>query len=114
VRDDQVHLGYVTESLEAIDQYLAGPDGAPSEQAFFGTRVIREAVFYRLETLCEAAGRLSPALKARHPEIPWAQVAGFRNLLAHAYTTVEPERVWLLIQQRLPALRELVDKEMER
>jgi hypothetical protein len=40
------------------------------------------------------------------------QVAGFRNLLAHGHISVEPEWVWRLIVMRPPALKALVDEEM--
>jgi len=34
---------------------------------------------------CTATPRLPDEVKARHPAIPWRQVAGFRNILVHNY-----------------------------
>ena len=42
---------------------------------------MQDATLRRLQTLSEAAHLLSPALKAAHTEIPWADIAGFRNRL---------------------------------
>lgn len=49
--------------------------------------------------------RVSPALQAAHPEIPWVDLAGFRDVLIHQYFRVDLEIVWALIEQRVAALR---------
>jgi uncharacterized protein with HEPN domain len=38
------------------------------------------AITRRLEIISEASRRLSPELKARHPEIPWRKVSGSGNI----------------------------------
>jgi uncharacterized protein with HEPN domain len=53
----------------------------------------------------EAVKRLSAELQAAHPEIPWADLAGFRDVLIHQYFRVDLEIVWALIEQRVTALR---------
>jgi uncharacterized protein with HEPN domain len=49
----------------------------------------------------EAAGRISAAMRESHPEIPWRQIVGLRNILAHEYGQVAVERVWALVQEDL-------------
>jgi uncharacterized protein with HEPN domain len=36
-----------------------------------------------LEIISEASRRLPESLKARHPEIPWKQIAGAGNVYRH-------------------------------
>jgi len=38
------------------------------------------------------------------PGIPWTAIAGFRNILAHAYFKVEQETVWETVRRDLPGL----------
>ena len=38
---------------------------------------------YLVMTVGEAANRVSPEVRAAHPEIPWVDVIGMRNRLAH-------------------------------
>lgn len=52
-------------------------------------RLRRDAVLYNLMVLGEAVKGLSDEMKARRPEIPWREIAGLRDLLAHEYYQIE-------------------------
>ena len=52
-------------------------------------RLRRDAVLYNLMVLGEAVKGLSDETKARRPEIPWREIAGLRDLLAHEYYQIE-------------------------
>jgi uncharacterized protein with HEPN domain len=78
----------MAESIQRIREYTkAGTEQLLQEGP------IRDAVVWRLETIGEASTHLSPELKARHPEIPWRGVADFRNIVAHAYRSLQPDVV---------------------
>ena len=57
-----------------------------------------------LEIVGEAAGRLSPGFRARHPSIPWPEIIGMRNRLIHAYFDIDYEQVWKTLTEDLPPL----------
>jgi len=52
----------------------------------------------------EAANHVSEEFRDKHPEIPWAQIIGQRNVLAHEYGEILIERVWLAATKSVPAL----------
>jgi uncharacterized protein with HEPN domain len=58
-----------------------------------------------LEIISEATRRLPEKLKARHPSIPWKEMAGAGKVYRHDYESVEAYEVWITIQDHLPALR---------
>ena len=70
--------------------------------------LIQDAVLRNLQVMVESTQRLSDALKSAHPEIDWRQIAGFRNIVVHSYLNVEPDRVWLVVEQDLPPLQRSV------
>lgn len=47
-------------------------------------------------------------MKRRYPEVPWREIAGFRNVVVHDYLGVSVERVWDVVEQRLPELKPIV------
>ena len=62
------------------------------------------AVARQLEIVGEAAKNLSPEFRAAHPEIPWRAMAGMRDVLIHAYRTVDRDAVWSAVTVSVPAL----------
>jgi uncharacterized protein with HEPN domain len=47
---------------------------------------------------------VSPAGRARYPEIPWTKAIGTRNFIAHGYDRIDYEVVWDTIAEHFPAL----------
>jgi uncharacterized protein with HEPN domain len=70
------------------------------------------AVTRCLEIISEASRRLSDELKARHPEMPWREMAAAGNFYRHNYEDVLPTRVWKTVQEDLPPLRTLIEQEL--
>jgi uncharacterized protein with HEPN domain len=65
-----------------------------------------------LEIISEASRRLSPEMKARHPDIPWRQVSGSGNIYRHEYEDVAHRLVWGTVHEFLPALRVMAETEL--
>ncbi|MGB7414704.1 MAG: DUF86 domain-containing protein [Thermosynechococcaceae cyanobacterium] len=67
-------------------------------------RRTQAAVLYEIVVIGEAANRLSPEFQANHPTIPWKDIIGMRNILAHQYDKVDSEVVWDAVCQDIPEL----------
>lgn len=57
-----------------------------------------------LEIIGEAAKQLSDPFRNQHPEIPWRQMAGMRDILIHAYRKINRDEVWKAVSISTPAL----------
>lgn len=57
------------------------------------------AVTRQLEIIGEAARRISEASQAEIPEIPWYQIIGMRNRIAHEYDRINLSTLWDTIQR---------------
>lgn len=64
----------------------------------------QSAVTRQLEIIGEAARRISEASQAERPEIPWYQIIGMRNRIAHEYDRINLSTLWDTVQLALPAL----------
>jgi uncharacterized protein with HEPN domain len=70
------------------------------------------AVTRCLEIISEASRRLSDQLKARHPTMPWREMAAAGNFYRHNYEDVMPRRVWKTLHEDLPPLRTIIEEEL--
>ena len=62
-----------------------------------------------LEILGEAASKVSPALCARLPLIPFPKIVSMRNRLIHAYFDIDLDIVLATINDDLPGLLRALD-----
>jgi uncharacterized protein with HEPN domain len=100
VKDDRPYLADIVQALERVEEI-----GRRGREAFLGDWLLQDAAIRNFEIVGEAAKRVSPVLQAGHPEIPWSDLAGFRDVLIHQYFRVDLVIVWALVEQRVPALR---------
>ena len=55
----------------------------------------QSAVIHQLLVMGEAAKRLSPEFRSKHPHLPWKMMAGMLDKLVHEYDDVDLDEVWL-------------------
>lgn len=48
--------------------------------------------------------------RASPPEIPWTDVAGLRDLIAHEYFRIDIHRVLETVERDLPPLEQAIDR----
>jgi uncharacterized protein with HEPN domain len=66
------------------------------------------ALIKAIETVGEAAYKLSPEFRERHPELPWPSIMGMRHKLIHAYFEVNLDMVWhTTVNELLPLIQSL-------
>lgn len=105
---DRLYLGHMLESIEKIESYTV--DG---KDAFMDSPMVRDAVARNFEIIGEASKRLSDQAKSAHPQVPWREIAGFRDILIHNYEGVDYLEVWNVIVEHLPRLRRAVGDLLE-
>lgn len=81
-----------------------------TREEFLADRTANLAVVRLLEIVGEAANRIPPSDRDRHPQVPWAQVIGLRNRLAHGYDRVDLDIVWQIVTRHLPPLVAELDR----
>jgi len=62
----------------------------------------------RVIVIGEATKRLSTNFRNTHPNIPWKDIAGMRDILAYQYDRVNLDTLWDVIQNNIPELIELI------
>ena len=70
--------------------------------------MVRSAVERKLEILGEAARRMSESFQKQHPEVPWRELVGLRNVISHQYEKVDYPEIYRICRQRIPGLIEML------
>ena len=78
-------------------------------EEFSENEVVQSAALHQIGVIGEAARKLSPEIRAAHPELPWSQIVGMRNTVVHEYFRIELTKVWSIIQTDIPVLIAVVE-----
>lgn len=106
MREDSLLLSDILENIDTIlEESKSRSEDSPLQE-----RTIRDSILYKLAIIGESVNKLSPESKAKHPKVPWRTITGLRNTLIHEYFGVNDERVWIIVEEELPELRDTIIK----
>ena len=104
MKNERLYLEHIREAIDRIEQYTAqGRDN------FMTSIIVQDAVIRNFEIIGEAAKQISQQTRQKAPDVPWRQVAGFRDVLIHGYMGIELQGVWNVITDHLPNLKQAVN-----
>lgn len=72
-----------------------------------------DAIMRNLQIIGEAAKNVPQDIRVYYPEVEWRKIAGLRDILAHAYFSLENEILWDIVQNKIPPLLEQVQHILE-
>jgi len=105
-------LLYISHIFDAINSIQNQMKGITREQ-FENSELLQGFVERKLEIIGEATKRISDDFKQKHPNIPWKDMAGMRDVLIHQYTKVDEDIVWKTITQKLDPLKVSIESILE-
>lgn len=100
MRDDMARLRDVLEAIDNIERHASG-----GRMAFEENELMQVWVVHHLQIIGEACRAISAGFKELHPEIPWVQVVGMRNILVHHYFGIDAPLLWQVVEHDLPTLK---------
>ena len=102
--NDRMRLAHI---IEFIDYALKGAAKIGDEKLedgdlrYFGLMQL-------VQTVGEAAYKLTRDFRAQYPQVPWQQIIGMRHIIVHEYKNVEEGIIWRVVKEDLPLLRNQV------
>ena len=92
---------YLFDILDAANLVASFTDGY-TRQRFLDDSLVQSAVIWQLQIVGEAVRNLPDSYCASHPSVAWRDMVSMRNLLVHAYKSIDLEIVGTVIEKYLP------------
>ena len=103
---DPAYLWDMLQAAKEVETMLEGYDLS----AFLADIVILRAIERSVEIIGEAARCVSPTYQKSQPQIPWREIIGQRNIIAHEYGQIDHELLYKTAIEDIPELIVNIEK----
>ncbi|MDO8528766.1 MAG: DUF86 domain-containing protein [Nanoarchaeota archaeon] len=105
-RDYKLFIKDIKESIKQIEEYTKNI----SEEQFKRDIKIQDAVIRRFEIIGEASKNIPRSVREINPNINWKELSQFRDFITHSYFEASLNRIWGLVVNRIPKIKENINK----
>lgn len=105
MKNDSVFINQILASIQKIHSFTEGFD----KNAFLANQKTQSAVMMQLLLIGELSKKISEETKNRI-DLPWKDIAGFRDRGIHDYFEMDLDIVWETIQSDIPVLENAMQK----
>ena len=104
-RSDQERFTDIIDAVKRCEQY------APHLNSQDHSAMGYDAILRNLAVIGEAVRALSSQTRARNPDVPWAAIAGLRNVVVHEYFRINPELIPDIVENQLTPLKDQLQRQ---
>jgi uncharacterized protein with HEPN domain len=98
--DDRIRLTHISDALTQAIQFVEGRRRGDLDQ----DAMLTFALLYAIQTVGEAASKISQETRDQLPQVPWPLIIGMRHRLVHAYADVNHDILWTTATDAVPRL----------
>ena len=103
-KDPSIYIRHIYGCIRRIETYTRA-----GEHEFYGDTKTQDAVIRNLEVIGQAVKAVGPDLLLKADRnVPWDQVAGMRNILAHQYLGIDLKLTWQVVHADIPRLKQAI------
>lgn len=99
-KDDTIYLGHMLDMARKVSVRVSGR----SKADYDADEDLRFVIAHLIQTIGEAAARVSILTQKAHPEIPWKNITGIRHRIVHDYLGVDYDILWEVAMRHIPSL----------
>ena len=103
-RNLALYFDDILTSIGKIKRYTADM----TREIFIANERTFDAVAHHLQVIGEAVKNIPNEMRDRYPQIEWRKISGLQDILAHAYSAIDDEIIWDIVQTKLTELRECI------
>ena len=95
--------------LVAIDEAIEVFDDT-SKETLLTSKVLKLSMAMSVIRVGELVKALTLEFRHDNPQVPWREIAGYRDVAAHKYETLDFNRVYITITEEFPELKSQIEK----
>ena len=103
-RDRRI-LAKIREEARLASDFICGQE----YDDFIANEMTKRAVSMTLANIGELCGALSDDVKSKHHDVPWSAIRRTRNIITHAYDSVDFTIIWDAVVVDIPFLIDKID-----
>ena len=104
IEDSIILIQSQTKHIKSAEKFILSPEGT------FALSGVCMQLIYIGESIKSIDSKTNNQYLIRYPEIPWNDIMGLRNIIAHEYHRIDEEEIYLLITNELQPLLNMVQK----
>lgn len=104
-RDYKLFISDIADAIKDIEEFI----GNMGYEEFLKDNKTKNAVVWEIHVIGEATKNIPSTIKSKYKKLPWKDMAGIRDKIAHFYFGIDYAIVWKVVKERLPEIRELID-----
>lgn len=87
--------------------------GDTSSEDFLNDDIMKHAIAMVVIKIGELVKNLSTEFRAENSQIPWKDIAGFRDVAAHRYEVIRMDDLYDTVREDFPALKSQIEQILE-
>ncbi|MFA6974581.1 MAG: DUF86 domain-containing protein [Candidatus Paceibacterota bacterium] len=103
MKDDKVYIEQILDSINKIERFV----DQMSKEQFMNDQKTQSAVIMQLTIIGELTKNISASIKDQ-VDIPWREIAGFRDRAIHNYFGMDIDVIWNTIISDVPILKKAI------
>jgi len=98
---DKVILEKIISEIDIAINFM----GKKEISEFLEDEMVKRAIGMTVINIGELVKNVTDEIRTKHKDIPWKQIAGFRDITAHKYQTLRMDDVYMTVKVNFPELR---------
>lgn len=103
---DCIRIKHILDACESISRFSQNR----TREDLDTDEMLSFAIVRAVEIIGEAASKITIESRQKIPELPWNEIIGMRNRLAHGYFDINHSIIWATIQKDIPVIQTILKK----